>query len=218
METSTPPAGRVPCPGCPIYPHIPDEEFRFPSCELCHWPAVGIGPVHAWRCAYCRHLNAHGGVRPRVTTAMLRLADIGTAARRLEVDDPLYGRYLVPRPRLGPCQLRPPIRPQHAATRCGGPHAGVFRHRFPPRDRTGRPVYARATVAGLPVLIGRGGRAGRHEPAGPGAVGATRNVSRSQATWLTTSAPMGMPAAASADQYAPATPAAPNRVKFPVAT
>ncbi len=158
METSTPPAGRVPCPGCPIYPHIPDEEFRFPSCELCHWPAVGIGPVHAWRCAYCRHLNAHGGVRPRVTTAMLRLADIGTAARRLEVDDPLYGRYLVPRPRLGPCQLRPPIRPQHAATRCGGPHAGVFRHRFPPRDRTGRPVYARATVAGLPVLIVGGDR------------------------------------------------------------
>jgi hypothetical protein len=32
------------------------------------------------------------------------------------------------------------------------------------------------------------------------AVGATRKVSRSQATWLTTSAPMGMPAAASADQ------------------
>src|SRR6266540_4335153 len=187
METSIAQARRVLCPGCPVYPHIPDEEFHFPSCELCHWPAIGVGPVHIWRCAYCRHRNEHGGVRPRVTTALLRLADVGTAARRLEVADPLYGHYLIARPRPGPCQPRPPGRTQRAVTRSSGPHARVVRHRVPPRARAGRPVDA------------------------------PRNVSRSHATWLTTSAAMGMPAAASADQYAPATPAAPKRVKFPVA-
>ena len=158
METSIAQARRVLCPGCPVYPHIPDEEFHFPSCELCHWPAIGVGPVHIWRCAYCRHRNEHGGVRPRVTTALLRLADVGTAARRLEVADPLYGHYLIARPRPGPCQPRPPGRTQRAVTRSSGPHARVVRHRVPPRARAGRPVYARATVGGLPVLIVGGDR------------------------------------------------------------
>src|SRR2546428_341564 len=47
-------------------------------------------------------------------------------------------------------------------------------------------------------------------------VGATRNVQRSHATWLTTSAPIGMPAAYSPPHAAPATFAAPSSVRLPV--
>ena len=104
MEISIARARAAPCRGCPIYPHIPDAEFRFPSCELCHWPAIGVGPVHVWRCAYCRHLNQHGTVRPRVTVTMLRLAEIDAAALRLDVADPRYGRYVAPRPRPAPIE------------------------------------------------------------------------------------------------------------------
>src|SRR5919198_862679 len=48
--------GRV-CAGCPIVPGVPDRAIRYPTCEICRWPAVGVGPVHAWRCAFCRHWN-----------------------------------------------------------------------------------------------------------------------------------------------------------------
>src|SRR6266567_4495190 len=53
MKGSTNQLGGIPCPGCPIYPHIPDGQFRFPSCELCHWPAIGVGSTHVWPCAFC---------------------------------------------------------------------------------------------------------------------------------------------------------------------
>ena len=49
-------------------------------------------------------------------------------------------------------------------------------------------------------------------------VGWTRKIQMSQVVWLTISAPSGTPAAYRAHQWAPATPAAPIRVKLPVTT
>jgi hypothetical protein len=114
MKGSANRLSRIPCAGCPIYPHIPDEQFRFPSCELCHWPAIGVGPTHAWRCAYCRHWNRHGELRPRVNAVLLRLAGIDPAARLLEVVDVRCGRHLFPRVRpIGRSRLawRPDLSP-----------------------------------------------------------------------------------------------------------
>src|SRR6266536_457891 len=159
MKGSTNQLGGIPCPGCPIYPHIPDGQFRFPSCELCHWPAIGVGSTHVWRCAYCRHWNQHGHLRPRVSAVLLRLADIDPAARRLAVADPRYGRYLLPRTRPSPCDLRSPWRP--GASALAGPSGwtgGAGRRPVAGPARAGRPVYATATVAGLPVLIIGGDR------------------------------------------------------------
>ena len=181
MKGSTNPLGGIPCPGCPIYPHIPDEQFRFPSCELCHWPAIGIGSRHVWRCAYCRHWNEHGLLRPRVSAVLLRLENIGPAARRLDVVDPRYGRYLIPQTRHSPCQPRTPYRPEIPAlsgasrwpggrggtgggvahgsgTGHGGAAGGGGWARGAGRERAGRTVWARAAVAGLPVLIVGGDR------------------------------------------------------------
>jgi hypothetical protein len=159
MKGSRKPLGSIPCPGCPIYEHIPDEQFRFPSCELCHWPAIGVGATHVWRCAYCRHWNEHGLVRPRVSTVLLRVADIDPAARRLEIVDPSYGRYLLPRARSSPCRPGNTWRPGITALEgipawSGGPRW----RRAVGRDHAGRPLYSRATVAGLPVLIVGGDR------------------------------------------------------------
>src|SRR6266536_5280566 len=160
--------GGIPCPGCPIYPHIPAEQFRFPSCELCHWPAIGVGSTHVWRCAYCWHRNEHGHLRPRVSAVLLRLAEIDAAAYRLAVVDLRYGHYLLPRTRPSPCQPRTPWRP--GITALSGPPewtsgsrrtsgiGGAERRRVAGCDRAGRPVYARASVAGLPLLIVGGDR------------------------------------------------------------
>jgi hypothetical protein len=168
------PRAAGPCPGCPIYPHIPDRELRFPSCELCHWPAVGVGRVHRWRCAFCRHLNEHGNLRPRVAVALLRLATLDAAALRLEVADARCGHFPAP-PR--PLAHRPRIR-----RRANGPPGGcrrpaprIVRRRAP--NRGGQPVYARAAVAGLPVLIIGGDRPYPHPLGGneyaqsPGSLG-----------------------------------------------
>jgi hypothetical protein len=190
-----------PCPGCPIFPHIPDRQFRFPSCELCHWPAVGAGAAHAWRCVACRHWNEHGHLRPRVAAVLLRLADLDLAALRLEVVDPRYGIYLAARAGCQPCPSKRWRRRQAVALPSrrrgggvgggglggargadgngprgkrrggarvrgigggrgagpGGP-TGPGRQRGAVHDRVGRPVFARATVDGLPVLIIGGDR------------------------------------------------------------
>ncbi len=190
MKGSTNPLGGIPCPGCPIYPHIPDEQFRFPSCELCHWPAIVIGSRHVWRCAYCRHWNEHGLLRPRVSAVLLRLENIGPAARRLDVVDPRYGRYLIPQTRHSPCQPRTPYRPEIPAlsgasiwpggrggagggvahgsgTGHGGAAGGGGWARGAGRERAGRTVWARAAVAGLPVLIVGGDRPHVVSPAAP---------------------------------------------------
>jgi hypothetical protein len=170
MERSVTRPGGMPCRGCPIYPHIRDEEFRFPSCELCRWPAIGIGPVHAWRCAYCRHRNEHGQVRPRIAVAMLRLADLDSAALLLDVVDVRYGRYAVERAWLAPFQPRLATRPAanvHDAHGVDGASHGTHgthvihrarSHHLSPRERASRPVYARGIVDGVPVLIVGGDR------------------------------------------------------------
>jgi hypothetical protein len=232
MKGSTKQLGGIPCPGCPIYSHIPDEQFRFPSCELCHWPAIGVGSTHVWRCAYCRHWNEHGLLRPRVSAVLLRLADTDPAARQLAIADARYGRYLLPPSRPSPRSRTPgrpepgplpgvtgwtagPTRPNRIGAprwtaapgratlpwletapgraapartavpdrvsmpaRVAGPDrvavparvAGADQVAVPARvaapgrrrvagpERAGRPVYARATVAGLPVLIVGGDR------------------------------------------------------------
>jgi hypothetical protein len=180
---------RGPCPGCPIFPHIPDGQFRFPSCEICHWPAIGAGPAHAWRCVACRHWNEHGHLRPRVAAVLLRLADLDPAALRLEVGDLRYGVYLAARAVCQPCpskgwRRRPAVafRGRRAGTRgkrdrgglrggrlgrergtgpsgaAPGGSTGPGRQRGAARDRAGWPVFARATVDGLPVLIVGGDR------------------------------------------------------------
>jgi hypothetical protein len=161
--------GGGPCPGCPIFPHIPDRQFCFPSCELCHWPAIDVGLAHAWRCASCRHWNEHGHLRPRVAAVLLRLADVDPVARRLEVVDPRYGVYLATRAACQPCQPRTWRRTRAVAltgrrrsrgARGAGPRSstGPGRQRSAAHDRAGRPIFARATVAGLPVLIVGGDR------------------------------------------------------------
>ena len=48
------------CEGCPTVPGVPDHAMRYPTGEVCRWPAVGIGQVHAWHCRFCRHWNEHG--------------------------------------------------------------------------------------------------------------------------------------------------------------
>jgi hypothetical protein len=205
-------------------------------------------------------------MRPRVSVTLLRLATVDAAARRLDVADVRCGRFAT--------QLRITAQRPRIHRRVAGPGGGhshppsriVYRR---PRAAGGPPVYARATVAGLPVLIVGGDRpfphplGGNEAAAAPGslgsratriacpcdqpppclhgqalyahivsrlppiprrphagggadrrphaeawsdpcsslgAVGATRKVSRSQPAWLTIRAPMGMPAAASADQ------------------
>jgi hypothetical protein len=167
-----------PCPGCPIYPHIRDRDLRFPSCELCHRPAVGVGGAHVWRCAFCRHPNEHGSLRPLVSVALLRLAAIEDAALRLPVDDARCGRYLSTPP--WPVTRRPRIR-----SRAGGPGglsgpgrrpaARVVRRR--PGPLQVRPVYARAAVGGLPVLIVGGDRHYPHPLGGNEPVGVHRPLS-----------------------------------------
>jgi hypothetical protein len=170
------------CPGCPVYPHIRDRDLRFPSCELCHWPAVGVGGVHVWVCALCRHRNVHGDLRPRISVALLRLAAVDPAALALEVSDVRRAHYLAPPTRPG--GHRPRIHPRASGPACdadglgrgrqcpGGarrPAARTARRRACPGRR---PVYARATVAGLPVLIVGGDRPyphplGGNEPSPP---------------------------------------------------
>jgi len=157
-----------PCPGCPIYPHIPDRELRFPSCELCHWPAIGVGRVHRWSCAFCRHVNEHGSLRPRVSVALLRLASVDATALRLEVADARYGYYLASPPRWAAYRPRIHRRANRPVSGCRRPAPRMVRRRAPAGNR--QPVYARATVAGLPVLIIGGDRPyphplGGNEPA-----------------------------------------------------
>jgi hypothetical protein len=43
-----PSSGARICQGCPMVAGVPDHAVRFPTCEVCRWPAIGLGPVHAW--------------------------------------------------------------------------------------------------------------------------------------------------------------------------
>jgi len=111
-------------------------------------------------------VNEHGSLRPRISVALLRLAAVDAAALRLRVADVRCGRYpSVPR---RPAAHRPRIHP-----RSNGPGGHQRAAARLVRDRVragGQPVYARATVAGLPVLIVGGDRPyphplGGNEPA-----------------------------------------------------
>jgi hypothetical protein len=78
-----PSSGARICQGCPMVAGIPDNAMHYPSCEVCRWPAVGIGPVHAWHCSFCRHWNQHGSSRPRSAAVVLQLRQLSVAAREL---------------------------------------------------------------------------------------------------------------------------------------
>src|SRR6266540_3446482 len=78
------PASNSPiCPGCPMVPGVPDHAMRYPACEVCRWPAVGLGQVHAWHCRFCRHWNEHGSARPRSAAVVLQLSRVSRPAREL---------------------------------------------------------------------------------------------------------------------------------------
>jgi len=93
------PTGTSPlCPGCPMVPGVPDHAMRHPTCEVCRWPAVGVGPVHAWHCSFCRHWNEHGSRRPRLAAVLLQLRRVSQPARELvALAIPLVFGYAAPR-------------------------------------------------------------------------------------------------------------------------
>ncbi|HZC98750.1 MAG TPA: hypothetical protein VFA46_00675 [Actinomycetes bacterium] len=138
------------CAGCPIVPGVPDRAVRYPTCEVCRWPAVDVGPVHAWRCAFCRHWNEHGDRRPRSAAVVLQLRRATDAARELVgVAIPLVFGY--PTPRGTEVWRDVAGNTQGAAVR------GFVESRRLRRDR--RPVYVRGRVAGHHVLLVGGDRA-----------------------------------------------------------
>jgi hypothetical protein len=138
------------CAGCPIVPGVPDRAIRYPTCELCRWPAVGVGPVHAWRCSFCRHWNEHGSRRPRCAAVVLQLRRVSDAARELVgIAIPLVFGY--PSPRGAKVWRDAAGNSQGAAVR------GFVESRRLRRDR--RPLYVRGRVVGHQVLLVGGDRA-----------------------------------------------------------
>jgi hypothetical protein len=173
--------GRV-CAGCPIVPGVPDRAIRYPTCEICRWPAVGVGPVHAWRCAFCRHWNEHGGRRPRSAVVVLQLRRVTRAARELVgIAIPLAFGYPAPR---GVEVWR-----DVAGNTQGAAVQGFVESMRLRRDRP--PVYVRGRVAGHQVLLVGGDRAD------PYPLGLAEHWAdlRSVGRWVTrVSCPCGAPA------------------------
>jgi hypothetical protein len=98
LDTLYPASSSPICPGCPMVPGVPDHAMRYPTCEVCRWPAVGIGRVHAWHCSFCRHWNEHGSSRPRSAAVMLQLSRVSEPARELKpLAIPLVFGYSAPR-------------------------------------------------------------------------------------------------------------------------
>jgi hypothetical protein len=170
------------CAGCPIVPGVPDRATLFPTCEICRWPAVAAGPVHAWRCSFCRHWNQHGSSRPRSAAVVLQLRRVSDAARELVgIAIPLVFGY--PSPRGAQVWRDVAGNTQGAAVRG---FAESMRLR---RDR--RPVYVRGRVAGHHVLLVGGDRAD------PYPLGLAEHWAdlRSVGRWVTrVSCPCGTPA------------------------
>ena len=97
LEILYPASGSPICPGCPVIPGVPDHAMRYPTCEVCRWPAVDLGPVHAWHCMFCRHWNEHGGARPRSAAVVLQLRRVSQPARELKpLAIPLVFGYSAP--------------------------------------------------------------------------------------------------------------------------
>ena len=138
------------CAGCPIVPGVPDRAILFPTCEVCRWPAVDAGPVHAWRCSFCRHWNEHGSSRPRSAAVMLQLRRVSAAAHEL-VGTALPLTFGYPTPPGGEVWRDVAGNTQGAAVR------GFVESTRLRRDR--RPVYVRGRVAGHHVLLVGGDRA-----------------------------------------------------------
>jgi hypothetical protein len=84
------------CGGCPRYAHIDDDALRWPTCELCRWPAVDLAEQHAWQCAACRHANVHGRARPRVAILRLRWPNLDPAVAQLPVERARFGYPALP--------------------------------------------------------------------------------------------------------------------------
>ncbi|HZD67350.1 MAG TPA: hypothetical protein VFA45_00050 [Actinomycetes bacterium] len=138
------------CAGCPIVPGVPDRAIRYPTCEVCRWPAVDAGAVHAWRCAFCRHWNEHGASRPRAAAVTLQLRRVSDAARELVgIAIPLVFGYHAPQ---GAEVWR-----DVAGNTQGAAVRGFVESRRLRRDR--RPLYVRGSVAGHHVLLVGGDRA-----------------------------------------------------------
>jgi ribosomal protein L37AE/L43A len=137
------------CAGCPIVPGVPDRAMRYPTCEVCRWPAVDVGPVHAWRCAFCRHWNEHGSRRPRSAAVVLQLRRVTQAAHELVgIAIPLVFGYPTP---PGTEVWRDVAGNTQSAALRGFVESMRLR-----RDR--RPVYVRGRVAGHHVLLVGGDR------------------------------------------------------------
>jgi hypothetical protein len=138
------------CAGCPIVPGVPDRAILYPTCEVCRWPAVDAGPVHAWRCAFCRHWNEHGRRRPRTAAVTLQLRRVSDAAHELVgTAIPLVFGY----PAAGGAAVWRDV----AGNTQGAAVRGFVESRRLRRDR--RPVYVRGRVAGHHVLLVGGDRA-----------------------------------------------------------
>ncbi len=170
------------CAGCPIVPGVPDRAILYPTCEVCRWPAVGVGPVHAWRCAFCRHWNEHGDHRPRSAAVMLQLRRVGDTARELVgIAIPLVFGY--------PAAHGHEVWRDVAGNTQGAAVRGFVESRRLRRDQ--RPVYVRGRVAGHHVLLVGGDRAD------PYPLGLAEHWAdlRSVGRWVTrVSCPCGTPA------------------------
>jgi len=139
------PASNSPiCPGCPMVPGVPEHAMRYPTCEVCRWPAVGIGPVHAWHCSLCHHWNQHGTSRPRSAAVVLQLRRVSQPARELiALAIPLVFGYAAPR---GAEVWR-----DAAGNTQGTAVRGFVESRR--LRRAERPLYVRGTVRRHPVLL-----------------------------------------------------------------
>ncbi len=139
------PASNSPiCPGCPMVPGVPDHAMRYPACEVCRWPAVGLGQVHAWHCRFCRHWNEHGSARPRSAAVVLQLSRVSRPARELvALAIPLVFGYSTPQ--------NVEVWRDAAGNTQGAAVRGFVESRR--LRRSERPLYVRGTVRRHPVLL-----------------------------------------------------------------
>jgi hypothetical protein len=139
------PASNSPiCSGCPMVPGVPDHAMRYPTCEVCRWPAVGIGRLHAWYCSFCRHWNEHGSSRPRSAAVVLQLRGLSQPARELiGLAIPLVFGYSAPRDAE--------VWRDAAGNTQGAAVRGFVESRR--LRRAERPLYVRGTVRRHPVLL-----------------------------------------------------------------
>jgi ribosomal protein L37AE/L43A len=139
------PASNSPvCQGCPMVSGVPDHAMRHPTCEVCRWPAVGIGQVHAWHCRFCRHWNEHGSARPRSAAVVLRLSRLSKPSRKLVgLAIPLVFGYSAP--------PSAEVWRDAAGNTQGAAVRGFVESRR--LRRSERPLYVRGTVRRHPVLL-----------------------------------------------------------------